>query len=147
MQLISCSSCVCSINGWWRHQINTLVMKTLDLLCQSGDIEEIEIFNSRIPQEFHLLRLMPCTQEAFRELSERKCPVMEQLLADDIIEEREVPNDQKMMKHYIELLTGVAILLSGHAWKVFGGTYQTFKLNEDFARSVEGRGITVGETV
>ena len=78
-------------------------------------------------------------------MSERKCPVAEQLLADDIIEESEVPDNQRMMKHYIEPLMGVALLLSGHVSEVFGGTSQTFKWTEDFARSVEGRGITVGE--
>ena len=55
MQLMSCPSCVCTIDGWWRHQVNTLVMKALDLLCQSGDMEEIQIFDLRISCEFNLV--------------------------------------------------------------------------------------------
>ena len=78
-------------------------------------------------------------------MSDKNCLVIDQLLADDIIEERVVPNSQKMMKHYIEPLMGVALLLSGHVSEVFGGTSQTVKWPEDFARCVEGRGVTVGE--
>ena len=55
MQLMSCPSCVCTIDGWWRHQVNTLVTKALDLVGQSGEMEDIQIFDLRISYEFNLL--------------------------------------------------------------------------------------------
>ena len=72
--------------------------------------------------------------------------MVELLLADEIIEEQEVPDDQRIEKHYIEPNTGVALLLSGHTSEVFSGTSQSHRWTEDFAMAVEGRGgVTVRE--
>ena len=71
MQIMSFPSCVTSLDGYWRHQINTLVRKAIDLMFQSSNIQEILIFDARIPREFHQDIWVAKTQQDFRSLSDR----------------------------------------------------------------------------
>ena len=115
-------------------------MKDIDLMFQTSDIQEILTFDARIPREFHQDKWVPKTQQDFRNLSDRRCPVVELLLQDDIIEERGMPDDQRSIKHMIEPNTWVVLKLLGHASDVFSGTSDYHRWTEDFALAVEGRG-------
>ena len=56
MSIMTCPNCVTSLNGYWRYQINNLVMKSIDLMFRSHDVEEILTFDQKIPREYYLER-------------------------------------------------------------------------------------------
>ena len=103
------------------------------------------IILSKTPHEFHLLHWLPNTQHTFREWGDRRCPVADQLLEDQIIVRREESDTQRMTKHFIKPVSGVALLLSSHASEVFNESSQEYQSSEEFNQSIRGRGTRVEE--
>ena len=75
----------------------------------------------------------------FCELAERRCPVIDKLLRDRIIEEKHLPAYRRSLKSVQEPTTGVILQLSEHASEVFSGTSDYYRLTEDFVVAVEER--------
>ena len=78
-------------------------------------------------------------RQEFRELSDRKCPVINKLLSDNIIEERNLPTYKRSLRSVQEPITGVILQMSEHASEVFSGTSDYYCWTHDFRVSVEGR--------
>ena len=76
IQVMQCPSCISSLCGWWREQVNMLVMRSIDLMCQEGPINEKREYDARISREFYLSKWLPQTQQAFAEMKNRRCPVV-----------------------------------------------------------------------
>ena len=118
--------CICSLSGWWRYQVNMLIMRSIDLMCQTGSIDEILEYDARIPWEFHLSKWLPHTQHTFAEWKDKKCPVVSQLLMDGIIAERSNEtgdtNTEMRIRRSTEPITGITMTLTGHGSEIFGGS-------------------------
>ena len=110
MSIMTCPNCVSSLDGFWRFQINNLVTKSINLMFRSSDVEEILTFDQKIPREYYLECWVEQTKWDFRSLAERRCPVVDLLLQEDIIEERGMPDSQRSIKHMVEPHTGVVLV-------------------------------------
>ena len=85
LSIMTCLNCASSLDGYWRHQINNLVSRALDIMFWSNDAEEIVTFDTKIPREYFMDGWIHQTRGEFRELAERKCPVIDLLFRDRII--------------------------------------------------------------
>ena len=134
IQIMQCP-CVCSLSGWWRYQVNMLIMRSIDLMCQTGSIDEIMEYDMRIPREFHLSKWLPHTQHTFAEWKDKKCPVVSQLLMDGIIAERSNEtgdtNTERRTRRFTEPITGITMTLTGHGSEIFGGYSDLYKWTEN----------------
>ena len=148
--LMQCPSCVCSLTGWWRQQTCTLVMRSIDMLCQEGSIDEIMEFDSRIPREYHLSKWLPQTQGVFAETKDGECPVISQFLRDGIIMRREDESGitqglERRTRRFIEPITGVTLRITGHASELFDGHSDLYRWTPNPSQN-DGGGIQREET-
>ena len=109
-----------------------LIMRSIDLMCQTGSMDEIMEYNARIPREFHLSKWLPHTQHIFAEWKDKKCPVVSQLLMDGIIAERnETEDTQRRIRRFVEPITGITMTLTGHGSEIFSGYSELYKWTEN----------------
>ena len=111
LSIMTCPNCTSLLDGYWRHQINSLVTRALDIMFRSNDVEEIVTFDTKIPCEYFLDRWVHQTRGEFRELAEKRCPVIDLLLRDRIIEEKNLPAYQRSLKSLQEPTTGMILQL------------------------------------
>ena len=139
MSIMSCPSCMASMTGYWQHQIAYLVSCVIDNLFRSNVPEEMIALETMVPREYRMDQWVHVVREDFHVISDRKCPVINQLLSDSIIEERNLPAYKRSHRSLQEPITGVILQMSEHASEVFSGTSDYYCWTHDFRVSVEGR--------
>ena len=123
-----------------------LIMRSIDLMCQTGSMDEIMEYVTRIPREFHLSKWLPHTQHTFAEWKDKKCPVVSQLLTDGIIVERNETEDTQRRirrKRFVEPITGITMKLTEHGSEIFSGYSELYKWTEQRVEEDEEEGVYV----
>ena len=106
LSIMTCPSCMSSMTGYWRHQITYLVSRVLDNMFRSNVPEEMIALETMVPREYRMDQWVHVVREEFRVISDRECPVINKLLSDNIIEERNLPAYKRSHQSLVEPITG-----------------------------------------
>ena len=128
-----------SITDYWQNQITFLVSRVIDNLFHSEVPEEMLALATMVPREHRMDQWVHVVRKDFRAISDNECPVINKLLGDSIIEERNLPAYKRSHRSLIEPITGITLQMSEHASEVLSNTSDYYRWTQDFRVSVEGR--------
>ena len=111
----------------------------IDNLFCSDVPEEMIALETMVPREYRMDQWVHVVREDFCVISDRECPVINKLLSDSIIEERNMPAYKRSHRSLIEPITGITLQMSEHASEVLSNTSDYYCWTQDFRVSVEGR--------
>ena len=114
--ILTCRVCSVHTRSTWRNQVNNLFLGAMERLYCEGNMEELMILDSRIPNEMNRVAWMPSTIREFTNHADNKCAVFNLMLDEGLV--RRIVNHRAgtniCIRTFYEPTTRVNMATQGH---------------------------------
>ena len=115
--LLMCRVCSVHTRSIWRTQINTLFVGSMERMFRAGDMADLMLFDSRVPNELNRDAWMPSVIREFTNHADKSCAVLNRLLEEGLV--RRTPDygragQNTCIRTYMEPTTRINMSTEGH---------------------------------
>ena len=114
--ILTCRVCSVHTRSTWRNQVNTLFLGAMERLYCAGNMEELMVLDSRIPNELNRAAWMPSVIREFTNYADKTCAVLNLMLEEGLV--RRIPDHRAgqniCIRTYYESTTRINMITQGH---------------------------------